>query len=140
MIDAEEAWAAAWFEGEDAGLVRRATWIHAVATYWLARIGFDFPARPDIISGFRSPERQAELLERWLAGDRQGIAARPACRSWHTVGRAWDVQTQVQGFQWYRYFCEYLGARWGGRFSSPDVPHFDLPGPEDPPNICQQIA
>lgn len=55
-------------------------------------------------------------------------------KSQHLEGRAFDVQ--VAGYQvaqiptwWWQslgQFGEGLGLRWGGRFQSPDLNHFDL--------------
>lgn len=91
-----------------------------------------------VTSGYRSPEHQAELLARWVSGDRRGLIARPAARSKHSQGLAVDL-----GFVWlgqhvavsdtpreYFAFLDDLlspvGVRWGGTFRSPDVNHFEL--------------
>lgn len=73
-----------------------------------------------VISARRSPQRNRDV----------GGAA----RSEHLFGRAFDVQvvgwTREQiPFWWWESlgaYAEYLGLRWGGRFRSPDVNHFDL--------------
>jgi len=77
-----------------------------------------------IISGRRSQAVQASLI-------RSGRTT--ATRSRHLSGRAVDVQ--VQGFlvdqvplQWWTWIGrvgEAYGLRWGGRFRTPDLNHFD---------------
>jgi len=110
---------------------------HAWATAVLRYYGYTYPQRPDIISGYRSPAEQAKLLRRWNRGDREGLVAKPACQSWHMVGRAIDVESDVEGFNAYAYLlAEHTGARDGRTFG--DRGHFDWPQAEKPPNICQQ--
>lgn len=73
-----------------------------------------------IISGRRSPQRNRDV-----GG---------ASRSEHLFGRAFDVQVvgwlrdQLPYWWWESLgaYAESLGLRWGGRFRSPDVNHFDL--------------
>ena len=109
---------------------------HAWATAILAGYGYNEPARPDIISGYRSPARQRKLLARWNAGDRAGLVARPAERSWHTVRRAIDVESDVFGFEPYAWLLtSYTGARDGRNFD--DRGHFDWPTSSLPPSIFQ---
>ena len=98
---------------------------HAYATGIMAYNGFGEPARPDITSGRRSPQRQRELIEMWDAGQRQGFIGAPARCSKHTVGAAIDVETNVQGFQIYRYLMRQFGLRDGAAFD--DLGHFDEP-------------
>lgn len=102
--------------------------------YWF---GYDERGRPDIVSGYRSPERQRQLLDRWEIGDRAGLVARPACQSWHMVGKAIDVETGVRGFDFYTFLMQEWGARWGGTFQYQDPVHFGWPYGERPPNICR---
>jgi len=111
---------------------------HAYATalmWWF--YGATWNDRPDIISGYRSPAEQRQLLQRWNAGDHVGINAKPACQSWHTLGRALDVENnRREWLEVYGMLMEYLGARWGKSFG--DVNHFDLPASnQEPPNICE---
>jgi hypothetical protein len=105
----------------------------------LRYLGYSEPDRPDIVSGYRSPMEQRALLNRWQRGDREGLAAKPACQSWHMARRAIDVQTDVRAFDLYRVLLEQrTGARWGGRFENPDEPHFAWPQDGvEPPNICE---
>src|SRR5689334_10061128 len=48
---------------------------------------------PQITSGRRSLAHQLELQRRWDAGDRAGLASRPATNSKHLVGQALDIVT-----------------------------------------------
>lgn len=91
-----------------------------------------------VVSGFRSPQRQAQLLARWNAGDRRGLVAKPAVRSAHSEGRAVDLgwvwngrgvsvaDTPIEYWEFLASLFEPVGVRWGGRFRSPDLPHFEL--------------
>lgn len=112
---------------------------HAWATAVLRWYNYREPNRPDIVSGYRSPQKQARLRRRWERGDREGLVAPPACQSWHTVGRAIDVEDHVAGFAPYAYLLsEHTGARDGRSFDDPG--HFDWPSSQSPPNICQQYT
>jgi hypothetical protein len=126
-----------WREAKRVGAVDALALRHAYAMGVLYWFGYPTPDRPDIVSGYRSPRKQRELLDRWQLGDRAGLVARPACQSWHMNGKAIDVQTRVSGFDAYRYMMEKWGVRWGGRFNSPDPVHFDWPYGQQPPNICR---
>lgn len=118
------------------GLPARA---HAWATAMLRWYNYGEPERPDIISGYRSPAEQARLRRRWERGDREGLVAPPACRSWHTVRRAIDVEDEVAGFRPYAWLLtEHTGARDGRSFDDPG--HFDWPSSNRPPNICQHYT
>jgi len=81
-----------------------------------------------IISGFRSLEYQMELQRRWDAGDREGLAYRPATNSDHTRGRAVDVSGNEEVLRAYARRWRALGPShiWGGDFSAPDPNHFAL--------------
>lgn len=91
-----------------------------------------------IVSGYRSPAAQAQLRDRYLRGDRAGIAGEPARFSLHSLGRAVDLQLVYQGSlipvsetprDYWLFLAELLepvGVRWGGRFSRPDVNHFEV--------------
>jgi len=74
-----------------------------------------------VISGRRSPELNAQV-----GG---------AVQSRHLSGRAFDVQivgfrtADIPGWWWNAlgtWVEANLGLRWGGRFGTPDVNHFDL--------------
>jgi len=86
---------------------------------------------PPITSGYRPLWKQRELYRRWTAGD-PGVIVRPARTSWHTEGRAIDVDRRHQNFDLFVAVWEALGGRWGGRFSKPDPVHFDVPGSSPP--------
>lgn len=45
---------------------------------------YQYGLNPRITSGWRDPEHQRELQERWDRGDRAGLRARPATDSAHT--------------------------------------------------------
>jgi peptidoglycan L-alanyl-D-glutamate endopeptidase CwlK len=85
--------------------------------------GFGIPLV--VISGRRSALEQSALI-------RQGRTT--ATRSRHLTGQAVDLQWQ--GFrvaqvpqawwQWFGLVAEAVGLRWGGRFRSPDLNHFDV--------------
>lgn len=72
-----------------------------------------------VISGRRSATRNREI-----GGAR---------RSKHLMGRAVDVQVQgllreqvpLQYWHWMGSVGEFYGLRWGGRFRTPDLNHFD---------------
>lgn len=88
-----------------------------------------------IISGRRSYAKQAALHADYLAGR---IAHDAAPRSWHLVGRAFDIAPLPPGsnLQILGEIANVLGLRWGGTFSGAgyagDVDHFDMPGPNLP--------
>lgn len=89
---------------------------------------------PRIISGFRSLEYQASLARRWERGERVGLVSKPARQSWHTVGRAIDVDTSHANYGAFRDWWKgwYGNAlRVGEEFG--DRGHFDIPGSEPPP-------
>jgi hypothetical protein len=119
-------------EAKASGLIDEAAIAHSLGVWWAVQQG---QQPPSIVSGFRSPERQRQLIRRWRQGDRAGLVARPACSSWHTVGRAWDV-SRPSGFLIYRLALQgATGVRWGGTFG--DDVHFDMPTGQNPPNLCQ---
>lgn len=82
-----------------------------------------------ITSGRRTAERQRQLLTRWEAGD-PGIAVKPAARSRHLTGDAFDLgSSSAEVLAFYGailYRLGILGARWGGNFRTPDRIHFDV--------------
>lgn len=126
-----------WREAQRFGVVEPLALRHAYAMGVLYWFGYPTRDRPDIVSGLRPPRRQRELLDRWQMGDRAGLVARPACRSWHMNGKAIDVETRVPGFDFYTYVMQEWGVRWGGTFQTPDPVHFDWPYGEQPPDICR---
>ena len=79
---------------------------------------------PRIVSGFRSPERQRQLIAKWDSGERGGLITKPSRRSWHMQHRAIDVQTDGPGFKIFQHWMEVFGVEWGGRWRKPDPVHF----------------
>lgn len=79
-----------------------------------------------VTSGFRSQERQNELIAAWERGDREGLTARPARRSKHTSGEAVDLSSQAPLERLAGIWVS-MGNRWGGHFfPMKDPNHFDL--------------
>lgn len=101
-----------------------------VVSSWLCQCLYG--SYPEIVSGYRSPERQLELIDAWNAGDRFGLIARPASKSWHMQGRAIDVRIPASEAMWSDFimFMKAFGTRWGGDFRATDPVHFDAPGPK----------
>lgn len=91
-----------------------------------------------VVSGYRDPAHQAQLLARWNAGDRTGLVAKPALRSKHSEGLAVDLAFVWRGStvpvrdtprEYWQYLADLfapVGVRWGGTFRSPDINHFDI--------------
>jgi hypothetical protein len=83
-----------------------------------------------ITSGFRDPEKQKRLRELWDAGNREGLRARPAVNSLHTLtgwfgspdASAVDVVFPDQNLA--GQIAPFFGLKWGGNFSSRDDVHF----------------
>jgi len=101
----------------------------ALVKFVMEYYAFAFPA---INSGYRSPQRQLELYNAYLDGTQ---TQKPARQSWHTVGRAVDMNVPTAILPLVVAIWKYLGGRWGGEFSDPDPVHFDLPGKIPPPSI-----
>jgi len=94
-----------------------------------------------ITSTYRAPLYQRALQERWDAGDRSGLIARPATYSWHMQGRAIDVSTKpAPTFNAFRYAMEYQNVEWGGNFRNPDPVHFQWTIGGKPLSINQLIS
>lgn len=140
MASPQTAFRAAEEEARANGLHPDVRRLHGWATAVAAYYGYGFADRPDITSGYRSPCEQRELINRWDSGDRAGLRARPAERSWHMnegpdgepASLAWDVQTDVQGFNIYdRALRRVNGLKIGGNFGDPG--HYALPKGRRPP-------
>ena len=111
-------------EGEGVGLAQPALWGWVL----LSVVGDVEGWHPlTLTSGYRSPEAQEELRQRWEQGDRAGITGAPAFDSWHTQGLAFDVARNVD-VDAYGALWQSLGYRWGGGFRSPSPLHFDTGG------------
>jgi len=112
---------------------------HKMAEAWAVTYGaivFEGYPPVDLVSGYRSPQRQRDLLARWERGDRQGLTSKPASRSWHTVGLAIDIQTASPSFEVAReILTRFFKCRWGGDFTVPSPGHFDLPSGTKPPDV-----
>lgn len=99
---------------------RMARLYHAFA-YW--SIYYNLPI-PEIISGYRSPDKQASLRRRWDAGDRRGLAVRPARNSLHSARMAFDLKANPYS-SWYGSIAAHYGYGWGGDFRGvSDSGHF----------------
>jgi hypothetical protein len=116
QIKAAETW------GLEPGTAARYGVIDAIFRAYTGR------GAPPIISGYRSPGKTRDLLRRWEAGD-PSVRFKPASRSWHMAGRAFDVHSDDRLPTMQRLW-ELLGGRSGVTFG--DNNHFDLPGPERP--------
>lgn len=127
-----------WEEAKRFGVADELAHLHAVAVMFL-HLAFWPHQIPKITSGLRDPQKQLNMQLRWDQGNRAGLVTRPASRSWHTIGRAIDVDTSAQAFELYTAMMERQGARWGGRFRSTDPVHFDLPAGNQPPTIHELL-
>lgn len=97
---------------------------------WGLQSGFPM----SVTSGWRDPEKQRAMQERWDRGDRAGLAARPATNSKHSVTTFFgnpdamavdlyagsDRNLRILG-QWAQ---DFLGLKWGGTFRNADLVHF----------------
>lgn len=113
-------------EGKAKGLTDRA----AAAYGALGVIGerYNVAAAP-ILSGKRSRFRNEALQLKWDLGLRSGLARRPAEESKHLDGDAFDLSAPAPVLRGYGHIARYLpGVRWGGNFTTPDLPHFDVGG------------
>lgn len=93
------------------GLDWRLAYVYAVIDAFLwERVGQGAPA---IISGYRSPEYQADLYRRWEAGD-PSIQYKPARYSLHTLGQAIDLRkSDPTYYDWEKIWDSWLGEKWG---------------------------
>lgn len=107
---------------KSAGLTTAAAEKYAALGWWGEHYGY---RTPPILSGKRSKRRQLAMQRAWDAGDRQGLAVRPASDSSHTRGEGWDLPRGPH-LALYGYWAPLLGVRWGGTFRTPDPGHFDL--------------
>jgi len=89
---------------------------------------YSYSLHPVITSGFRDPQKQAELLRRWEEGD-PGIVVKPAKISKHgntRLGRpaSLAVDISTNNHQVAAQIAEALGISSGIRFKTPDPVHF----------------
>jgi D-alanyl-D-alanine carboxypeptidase len=86
-----------------------------------------------VVQGYRSPAQQQAL---YTSG--AGVTNAPALMSYHNYGLAFDVVPQEYASQsdwnpngplWpvIGQIGESIGLEWGGRWSKPDRPHFQIP-------------
>jgi len=80
--------------------------------------------QPDWVSGFRTLTQQAAL--RTVVGF-DGKFLKPAQRSWHTRGLAYDLRVASPSFNVFALLWTALGGRDGRDFLSPDPGHLDFP-------------
>ncbi len=87
---------------------------------------------PTINSGFRTPDDQGRMQN-------GGSGPNPAARvSQHEVGNAVDINgTTSSNFPKVRTAMGAQGLTWGGTFSHPDPPHFQLPHAGTSPSAAQ---
>jgi len=99
----------------------------ALSAWYMVKIARESGFPLQITSSVRTRQEQAALV-------RAGVSR--TTRSAHLVGQAFDVdihgfgRDQVPEWFWYElgYLGEYLGFRWGGRWSSiRDLGHFENP-------------
>ena len=92
----------------------------------------------EIVQGYRSPEAQDVLLTSGA-----GVTNAPGLLSYHNYGLAFDVLPKdyasmkdwnPTGLHWVTLgkIGESLGLEWGGRWSKPDRPHFQIPSAAAP--------
>ena len=92
----------------------------------------------EIVQGYRSPEDQDVLLTSGA-----GVTKAPGLLSYHNYGLAFDVLPKdyagmkdwnPTGLHWATLgqIGESLGLEWGGRWSTPDRPHFQIPSSAAP--------
>lgn len=106
------------------GLDKAFSLLVAVFYAYLVQYGLN----PKITSGFRSPAKQAELLQRYQAGD-NSIVVKPAANSKHSVTKwgkpsslAVDISTNNPNLA--ARIASAVGIKPGLYFSSPDPVHF----------------
>ena len=106
--------------------------IDPYAQYFVAVMAWlGYPVR--ITETFRDPIRQAKLYAQGRSEPGAIITNAPPGTSYHEYGRAFDITFIGPGFSapdsWWSLageVGEWMGLRWGGRFKSPDRPHFEI--------------
>lgn len=90
---------------------------------------FGIASSVPILSGLRDAAWTREAQARWDAGDRTGLATRPASNSFHLTGDAFDLADPPD---WLASLMGQIvlawGGRWGGKWSTPDPHHYDTGG------------
>lgn len=80
-------------------------------------------------SGWRSTDLQRRLYQAWLDRGKRGLPAAPPGRSKHerTPAEATDWRIPPGHVHDFGAIAERVGLKWGGRFSTPDPVHVELP-------------
>lgn len=114
-----------WNHALDKGLTPMTAYVYTLMAWnWELISG---QTAPQITSGRRSRAHQLRLRRRFDAGDRRGLVVRPALKSAHVEGIAFDIRSGSHT-QVFAAWIKEIGGRWGGDFSTPDPVHFDLRG------------
>lgn len=116
-------WWSNYARGLAHGLTNATARAYATLTWWGEHHGI---TTPSISSGARTAVAQRAMRERWDRGDRRGLVARPAERSKHVEGKAFDLAASAADLQTLGRLAPYAGLRWGGTFQDYDPVHFDL--------------
>ena len=104
-----------------------------VAVLYLAQLVLGL--NPRITSGFRDPEKQAQMRARWDSGDRAGLRARPAnpdtskhCRTTLMGGpNSHGIDIVSSDEQLSAEIARALGLAAGKFFTTPDPGHYQSP-------------
>ena len=101
------------------GLDERTALGLAMLTSWLDWLGIPYT----VTSGYRSPERQAELYA--ARASNPYPVAKPGT-SRHEKRQAFDLDFPLDYWPFVEYLAPFAGLAWGGRFTRPDPIHFEL--------------
>jgi len=93
---------------------------------------YQYGLNPQITSGFRDPAKQKAMQAAWDRGDRQGLRARPATNSDHTVtswlgggaSKAIDIKTRDEVLA--GRIAQALGLTAGIFWATPDPGHYSM--------------
>lgn len=88
--------------------------------------------KPRITSVYRDPKKQKRMQERWDAGDRAGLRARPATSSKHAIddwlgnpaSKAMDMVSSNDNLV--AKYAKWIGLGAGADFTRPDPGHYYL--------------
>lgn len=88
-----------------------------------------------LTEGYRSPERQDALYAQGRTAPGPKVTNAKAWQSWHQTGRAVDFAFrspdpfgEKHPWELVARMGEHLGFEWGGRWRTPDRPHFQWTG------------
>jgi len=128
LLDWPRSWAS-YTDFRDRWGLTDPTAIRALALGWYVKRRLNLQLW--IISGRRSEAQQAALYADSASG-RSSLPAAPPGQSAHESGQAFDVGADyaLDDAQWRAVGAlgEALGLRWGGTFTRPDPPHFQIAG------------